>query len=214
MARQRAATPTHSRRLDVLGQEPHRERADAAANRQKVLTAAARLIRERGVDAVTMDDIAAAAGVGKGTLFRRFTDKSGLAAALIDDRERRLQARLLSGPPPLGPGAPPRVRLDAFVRAYVQHLRTTLDVVRLSETAAPGARFRIGSYRLWHRHVELLLAEAGAADPSYGADAVLAVLAADLVTRQRDEGLTWARISDGAVSVAGAVTTLLRPGTS
>ena len=157
------------------------------------------------MDAVTMDDIAAAAGVGKGTVFRRFTDKSGLAAALIDERERGLQERLLSGPPPLGPGAPPADRLNAFVRAYVQHLRTTLDVVRLSETASPGARFRIGSYRLWHRHIELLLHEAGAKDPSYDADALLAVLAADLITRQRGEGMTWTRIAQGAARTTRAL---------
>ena len=54
-----------------------------------------------------MDQVAAAAGVGKGTLFRRFGDKSGLAAALLDARERVLQEAVLFGPPPLGPGAPP-----------------------------------------------------------------------------------------------------------
>ena len=165
-----------------------------------------------------MDEIAAAAGVGKGTVFRRFTDKSGLAAALIDDRERRLQQRMLTGPPPLGPGAAASDRLDAFVRAYVAHLRGALDVIRLSETASPGARFRIGSYRLWHRHVELLLEEVGTRDPSYGADAVLACLAADLVSRQRADGMPWTRITEGAVAtsghIAGQVTTRRRPGRS
>src|SRR3954468_3444802 len=149
MSRQRQGSSKHSRSLPLLRDEPRRERADAAANRRRILAAAGRLFTERGVDAVSMDEVAAAAGVGKGTIFRRFTDKSGLAVALIDDRERRLQQRLLSGLPPLGPGAPPLERLEAFVRAYVRHLRTTLDVVRLSETAAAGARYRIGSYRLW-----------------------------------------------------------------
>ena len=152
-----------------------------------------------------MDDVAAAAGVGKGTVFRRFIDKSGLAAALIDDKERRLQRRMLSGPPPLGPGAAPEQRLEAFVRAYLMHLRSTLDVVRLSETASPGARFRVGSYRLWHRHLEHLLSEAGSSDASYGADTVLAVLAADLVARQRRDGMTWARITSGAARAARAL---------
>jgi AcrR family transcriptional regulator len=54
-----------------------------------------------------MDAVAAEAGVGKGTLFRRFGDRAGLAVALLDERERDLQAAVLSGPPPLGPGAPP-----------------------------------------------------------------------------------------------------------
>jgi AcrR family transcriptional regulator len=201
MARQRGAGETHSRALPLFVDEPRPERADAAANRRRILAAAERLFAEHGVDAVSMDEVAAAARVGKGTIYRRFTDKSGLAVALIDDRERLLQQRLLSGPPPLGPGAPPLERLDAFVRAYVRHLRTTIDVVRLSETAVPGARFRIGSYQLWHRHVDMLLAANGVSDPAYCADAVLAMLAADLVTRQRHDGATWARIANGAAQV-------------
>ena len=69
----------------LLGPPARRERADAARNRARVLGAAARLFAEHGVGAVTMDDIAAAAGVGKGTLYRRFTDKGELAAAVLDD---------------------------------------------------------------------------------------------------------------------------------
>lgn len=58
---------------------PPRERADAARNRAKVLAAATKLFAEEGVEAVSMDAVAAEAGVGKGTLFRRFGDKAGLA---------------------------------------------------------------------------------------------------------------------------------------
>jgi len=55
-----------------------------------------RLFAELGVDAVSLDAVAAEAGVGKagvgkGAVFRRFGDKSGLAAALLDERERALQ---------------------------------------------------------------------------------------------------------------------------
>ncbi|HEV7854381.1 MAG TPA: helix-turn-helix domain-containing protein, partial [Mycobacterium sp.] len=53
------------------------ERGDAARNRTLLLEAARRLIAERGADAVSMDDIAAAAGVGKGTVFRRFGSRAG-----------------------------------------------------------------------------------------------------------------------------------------
>src|SRR6185312_15490389 len=78
-------------------------RADAARNRQKLLAAASGLFRERGVEGVSLDEVVAAAGVGKGTLYRIFGDKSGLGAALLDEQERDLQERVLSGPPPLGP---------------------------------------------------------------------------------------------------------------
>ncbi|MEU8921873.1 helix-turn-helix domain-containing protein [Kitasatospora sp. NPDC048545] len=165
--------------LELLLTPPPAERADAARNRAAVLEAAARLFAEQGVEAVSMDQVAAAAGVGKGTLFRRFGDKSGLAAALLDARERVLQGAILHGPPPLGPGAPADERLAAFLDAYFDYLLEHLALVRMSETATPGARYRIGAYRFWHRHVAILLA--AAPDPDHAAHALLAALAADHV---------------------------------
>lgn len=168
--------------LLVLRTSRPRERADAARNRAAVLDAAARLFATHGVADVSMDAIAAAAGVGKGTLFRRFGDKSGLAVALLDERERELQDRILAGPPPLGPAEPdPAVRLHAFVDAYLDYALAHLDLVRVSETAAPGARYRIGSYRFWHRHVALLLAAArkDTSDTDALAHALLATLSAE-----------------------------------
>jgi len=169
-----SATP-----LELPPAPPPRERADAARNRAAVLAAAARLFAEHGVAGVSMDQVAAAAGVGKGTVFRRFGDKAGLAAALLDARERELQEAILRGPPPLGPGADPADRLAAFADAYLDYLLGHLELVRMSETAAPGARYRIGAYRFWHRHVAILLS--GVPDPDHAAHAFLAVVAAEHV---------------------------------
>ncbi|MCK2241676.1 MULTISPECIES: TetR/AcrR family transcriptional regulator [unclassified Crossiella] len=164
-----------------IGQSPPKERADAARNRLKILAAAAELFERHGVDGVSMDQIAAAAKVGKGTLFRRFGDKAGMAAALLDARERDLQGAIISGPPPLGPGAAAGDRLLAFHRAYAEFLEINLDLVHLSETASPGARYRVGAYRFWHRHVVILLTDARPTlDADYLAHALLAPLAADL----------------------------------
>ncbi len=165
--------------LELLRTPPPKERADAARNRAAILDAAGRLFADHGVDAVSMDQVAAAAGVGKGTLFRRFGDKAGLAAALLDARERVLQEAVLHGPPPVGPGAPPAERLAAFAEAYLDYLLGHLPLVRMSENAAPGARYRIGAYRFWHRHVAILLD--GAPDPEHTAHALLAPLAAEHV---------------------------------
>ncbi|WP_431909955.1 TetR/AcrR family transcriptional regulator [Nonomuraea jabiensis] len=190
-----------SESLELLVGQPVKERADAARNREKVLAAAARLFAEKGVEAVSMDAVAAAAGVGKGTLFRRFGDKSGLAVALLDARERDLQQRILSGPPPLGPGAPASERLAAFVAAYLDYLFAHLDLVRMSETASPGARYRIGAYRFWHRHVAILLAESR---PGCDADplshALLAAMGAEAAAALKD--------AYGADRAVKAVTTL------
>ncbi|GII59292.1 TetR family transcriptional regulator [Planotetraspora thailandica] len=166
--------------IELLRTPPPKERADAARNRTAILDAAAGLFAEHGVDGVSMDQVAAAAGVGKGTVFRRFGDKAGLAVALLDDRERTLQEAILHGPPPLGPGAPDVERLAAFADAYLDYLLKHLPLVRMSETAAPGARYRIGAYRFWHRHVAVLLH--GTPDAEHTAHALLASLAAEHLT--------------------------------
>jgi AcrR family transcriptional regulator len=174
--------------LPVLPAAPPAERADAARNRKRVLDAAAALFAERGVDGVSMDDVVAAAGVGKGTLYRRFGDKSGLAAALLDERERELQAGILTGPPPLGPDAPPAKRLTAFVAAYLAYVAGNLDVVAASQQSSPGARFRTGAHRFWRAHLVHLFRTAGAAQPQTRADVLLAALTAEQVGSWLREG--------------------------
>ncbi|HEY0814381.1 MAG TPA: TetR/AcrR family transcriptional regulator [Pseudonocardia sp.] len=188
---------------DLLGAPPAPERADAARNRRKVLAAAEKLFTTRGVAAVSMDDVAAAAGVGKGTLYRRFGDKSGLASALLGEREAQLQQKLLAGPPPLGPGAEPVDRLAAFVEAYVGFVVMHLDLVAMSQTASPGARLRVGAHRLWVRHCHMLLADAGAPDPDVRADVLLAALAAEQVGHwTRTEQRSTAALRESLVRLA------------
>jgi AcrR family transcriptional regulator len=185
--------------LELLRTPPPKERTDAARNRAAVLEAAARLFAEHGVEAVSMDQVATAAGVGKGTLFRRFGDKSGLAAALLDTRERVLQEAVLHGPPPLGPGAPPDERLVAFIDAYLDYLLEHLTLIRMSETAVPGARYRIGAYRFWHRHTAILLD--ATPDPEHTAHALLAALAAEHVAAVLPE-LGERRMRTGLIRLA------------
>jgi AcrR family transcriptional regulator len=60
-------------------------RADAERNRQRILEAAAEVFTERGFEA-TLDDVARRAGVGVGTVYRRFPGKADLADALFADR--------------------------------------------------------------------------------------------------------------------------------
>lgn len=195
----------YSQSIEIGVGAPRKERADAARNRAKVLAAADQLFRRHGVAAVSMDQVAAAAGVGKGTLFRRFGDKAGLAVALLDERERELQAAILTGKPPLGPGADVAARLPAFLVAYSEFLDENLDLVHMSETARSGARYEIGAYRFWHRHVAVLLGEARPdLDTDYLAHALLAPLAADQRRALRDE-VSADRVRAGLVTLALAV---------
>ncbi|MFD7629038.1 TetR/AcrR family transcriptional regulator [Streptomyces sp. NPDC059851] len=142
--------------LPVSGQAPP-ERADAARNRRKILDAAARLVAEQGPDAVTMNAVAHAAGMGVGTVYRRFGDVSQLLLALLDDDERRFQEAFLSGPPPLGPGAPPEERLRAFLCTLAERLVGCPAVMAAAEAARPGARYGSGAYLTMHTHVAMLL---------------------------------------------------------
>src|SRR3954454_13570462 len=64
---------------------PRPLRKDAERNRLRILDAAGRVFADRGLG-VTLDDIARAAGVGVGTVYRRFPDKSTLIDALFAQR--------------------------------------------------------------------------------------------------------------------------------
>jgi AcrR family transcriptional regulator len=185
-----------SSELPVLGARP--ERADARSNRERILKAAAKLIASRGLAAVTMEEIAERAGVAKGTLFHRFGNRAGLAVALVDESERRLQESVLHGPPPLGPGAEPTARLAAFLGALLDLTESNLDLLLVSDYDSPGQRYLSGAYAAWRLHVSLLLREMGFGDSADGlSHFLLAPLAADLVEhRLKEEGADMAELRD------------------
>ncbi|MEV7552482.1 helix-turn-helix domain-containing protein [Amycolatopsis sp. NPDC089917] len=180
---------------DLLANGPGRERSDAARNRAKILKAADELFAARPAADVTMEDIAQAAGVGRATLYRRYPDRSAIAVALLDEHERELQERLLTGPPPLGPGAPPAERLAAFYAAMTDLLARHAHLVLGTEVG--HSRFTTGAYRLWRTHVRLLAEQAEAKDPDALADILLAPLAPEVFLHQTGElGLSTERITD------------------
>jgi AcrR family transcriptional regulator len=157
------------------------ERADAARNRQRVLEAAERLFAKPG--AITMEDIAREAGVGRATLYRRYPDPASIAVALLDQHERELQEQLLHGKPPLGPGAAPAQRLAAFYAAMTALLERHLHLALRAETGP--ARFRTGAYGFWRVHVRALLLAAKVPDPDALVDQLLAPLAPEVYQYQR-----------------------------
>jgi AcrR family transcriptional regulator len=162
------------------------QRADAARNRERVLAAARRLFAERGLRNVSMADVARDAGVAKGTVFHRFGDRAGLALALLDEHERDLQERVLRGPPPLGPGAPARERLRAFLAALAELTDEHRELLLEVDHARPAGRYRTGAYAAWAAHTALLLHELRPeADAALLADIILAPLSADLVEHLR-----------------------------
>ncbi|WP_292975769.1 TetR/AcrR family transcriptional regulator [Mycobacterium sp.] len=162
------------------------ERGDAARNRVLLLDAARRLIAQRGADAVTMDDIAGAAGVGKGTVFRRFGSRAGLMMVLLDEDEQASQQAFMFGPPPLGPGAPPLDRLLAFGHARLRFAHTHRELL-VAANRDPQSRFAAPMMVL-HTHVRMLLATAGTTgDLDAQTAALLMLLEADYVEHQLTE---------------------------
>jgi AcrR family transcriptional regulator len=174
--------------LPLIEPKGPKERADAARNRMRILEAAGALVAEQGIECVSMDDVARAASVGTGTLYRRFGDRAGLAFALLDEQTRDFQDALISGPPPLGPGAPAVERLKAFGEGYLDLMETHSS---LMVAAAPNGKEADGPYSLYTTHLVILLREAAPQlDAQFTAEALLATLAPGHHLRVRG-GLGW-----------------------
>lgn len=187
------------------------ERSDAARNRRAILKTARALFAERGVTQVTMEEIARAARVGKGTLYRRFPNKGLLCQALLDEPTKALQRDILED---LGdPSRGPLEKLEKFLGRLVSFTEENLDLLygghetldgveRLAQLAHPSNEWRrgtaLGLLRLAQRGGGL---DAGL-DATYLADALLAPLDVDLYYHQRRvRGLPEERISAGLRSL-------------
>lgn len=168
----------------------YRTRADAVRNRGAVLHAAAQLYAAaRPGDHVSIDAVAGAAGVGKGTVFRAFEDRAGLLRALMVHQGAGLRDRIEHGPAPLGVGTPAAERLPAVLSALLElklaNRALALDLERLG-AASPYAG---GTYRWWHELVAGLVQElegprSRTPRPSFTADALLAAVRSDLIEHQ------------------------------
>lgn len=185
------------------------ERADAASNRRRILEAAARLFEERCADDVSMQDVAKAAGVGMGTMYRRFGDRQGLTHALLSESHRIFQDELLRGAPPLGPGAPPRERLHAFGRRYLEVLEGNAEVL-----AAAGGHPAIGTpNEIYQVHLRVLLIEAAPEiDVEYAVVSLMSAFEARLHLHLRRRlgwpleriQAGWCELADGWLAPRGA----------
>lgn len=184
---------------------PPVERRDAARNRELLLDAAQRLVERCGTRGVTMDAVAAAAGVGKGTVFRRFGSREGLMAALLNHSETDWQAQVMGGPPPLGPGADPWDRLLAFGRS---RLETTLVHAELIRAAGRAGNRSFAAYSFAAMHVRYLLDELGVTgDLPLLAVALLAPLEAPILDQQVTvDGFPVERVHHGWVDLARRIT--------
>jgi AcrR family transcriptional regulator len=147
------------------------ERADAMRNRRAILAATEELLATRRPQDISMEQVAAMAGVGKGTVFHRFGNRMGLMHALMVERAQSLEQAVTSGPPPLGEGAPDRDRLLAFLDAIIEVVsrnKSLMAELAYSAAAEPPAESAAAErasqhrddhpvYRFWHGHISALI---------------------------------------------------------
>lgn len=191
-------------------EEARAERSDASENRARILAAAEALFAEFGVAAVNMVDIARKAGVGQGTLYRRYANKSELCLALLDTQLRDFQDHTLAQLRTMGAAKEPALRqLAWFIEAWIYFQER--HSVLLCAASQDSQEVALDNHPhspplLWQRrtvHGLLQLAAqrgevAHAVDIPFTADALLALLQPDILRAQQQfGGHTSARIVTG-----------------
>ncbi|TQF74215.1 TetR/AcrR family transcriptional regulator [Rhodococcus spelaei] len=142
-----------------MSNESKRERSDAVRNRRAILEATDALLAEFGADNVSIEQIAAAAHVSKGTIFHRFGNRAGLMRALVFDRATALRDAVVSGAPPLGPGAPAADRLLAYFDAMFRLVVDNVELMIAYDDAAEDPHAE-AIHAFWYGHIAALLSEA------------------------------------------------------
>ncbi|GGL72816.1 TetR family transcriptional regulator [Streptomyces fumigatiscleroticus] len=187
-------------------------RKDAARNRASLLAAAEELFASRArPEDVTMSDVAAAAGVGKGTLFRAFGDRTGLIRELYAARLEPVEEAVTAGPPPLGPGTPPLERVPAVLDALLCFKIDNRHLALALEATGSDSPYDADHYDRWHALLRGALEQVpgfDAGDSGFTAHALLAAVRADLVEhlvggRGMDRQQLRARLSDFVERVLG-----------
>lgn len=145
----------------MTAHESPRLRADATRNRRAILDAADELLTQDGVENLTMDRVAAAAGVGKGTIFHRFGSRAGLIRELIFERAQDLLEHVQSGPAPIGPGAPAAERLLAFFDGFTGLIGDNIELVMAYAGVGRDSDDDRAAmmHEFWQRHIAALLTE-------------------------------------------------------
>jgi AcrR family transcriptional regulator len=171
------------------------ERKDAAENRQRILDAALRLFEEHGVEPVSMNQIAAEAQIGAGTLYRRYRNKNELCMDLIrdpvDQLSRDIKAYLQDNN-----SSPPSERLRGLLTLFLQFKEIHAGLIAGVEhsSAALGAHSRTSTslYEEFHQLLvqlfEEMSLEARQAGPDsvFRADMLMIALSSDSYLFQRN----------------------------
>ena len=202
-----------SRASAAINGRVRHERRDAMEHRQRILQVAQNLFTTYGVHAVSMHQIAKSAGVGQGTLYRRYAHKGDLCMDLLREQHERLQSDLSTL---LRDSAHISAlkRLDGVIARSITFLEeqgallNPIAFVEMRETMCVDVdahHLPLRSFYLWlHTLFADLLTEAierkelAILDTSFTADALLATLSPMFYHMQRRErGLSSEQILQG-----------------
>ncbi|MFZ2529942.1 MAG: TetR/AcrR family transcriptional regulator [Rhodococcus sp. (in: high G+C Gram-positive bacteria)] len=191
-----------------MSNEHRRERSDAVRNRRVILEATDALLIEFGADNVSIEQIARAAGVGKGTIFHRFGNRAGLMRALVYERAHALRAAVLAGDPPLGPGAPADERLLAYFDEMFRLVVNNVELMIAYDNATDDPHAE-AIHAFWYGHIEALLADAR---PDVDAEVLARVLLGTLGGEMVLHHIRTGRAERLAAAIHSLVESVVRPG--
>lgn len=179
-------------------------RADAIRNRRRLLEIARQMLDDGTLEVSTMSDIARTAGVGKGTLYRHFADKSELCHALLDEAMRDFQARTLSA---LGSGHLPAATLRWFLSetlAYVERHSQALH--EAAARSRPADMLGHPAHLWWRQTIRGLLEQCGLRqDVDYLADVLYVMIDIQTVRFQQQRGSSRASLEQGLLTLLDGI---------
>lgn len=184
------------------------ERRDAAEHRERILSCARHLFTEQDVESISMHQIAQAAGVGQGTLYRRYANKGALCLDVLEESITGLSEDIERFLAVDAAAAPPTDRLDGVIMRLMEFVERNTPFLSVVHEAYCGTKrateFSTPFYRWVQGTVESLLADCPAMSEqpphvvtctSY---ALLAAINPDLYRYQRDHrGMSQSQIIAG-----------------
>ncbi len=183
----------------ILINPPSPTRADAIRNHALLLETARDLFNQHGVDAVTMSQVAQAAGVGKGTLYRHFENKMALCFALLDRDQRELQDDTLRY---LRQNIPPYHQLRWFLEQAARFVIRNEALLSGFDVSPETVSLEHPAHFWWRQTIRMLLQKlAVTGDIDYLADSLYTLLHVDVIRFQRNMGYSVQRILDGLMLV-------------
>lgn len=192
---------------ETVARPPRRERRDARANRRRLLDAARAALAEHG-PGVSVNEVARAAGVGVGTLYRKYPTKADLLLALLLEIHDELSAAIAERTAGAGDSID---ELRGLIEAHLEVLGRIGPIDTMLRREAPGLVAAVGPGELSDRFISPVrtVLERGVARGEFAADLDL-----DLAGRAffgiLDSTVLAARVTrDGVASVARQVTDVL-----